>query len=127
MANMGYSAFDPFSPTTLSPYSPQPPQQQGYPGSQSYPAVPSHVQSTVNSVVGNEIPESNVIFKSKSDNWVQLNISNRRLDLGAPINPPRTFAESYRMVMDQAFENVLTAIARVSKDFESVREGIIPT
>jgi hypothetical protein len=106
MSNGGFSAFDPYIPTGGN--------QQQYSQQNVTPSYTPSTSRPVTSSGGHQM-----FMGGESAEWIQNCLTSRRMDLGAPIQPPKTFAESYRIVMDQAYENVLNAIARVSANLSS--------
>ncbi len=110
MAGNGFSAFDPFSPTGGPPQAQQVSQPQA-----SQHALSSYATPTATGPVNNAGSRT-ALFAGRGDvdQWIANCLASRRADLGPPVQPPRTFAESYRKLMDQAYENILRAIADVS-------------
>jgi hypothetical protein len=110
LAGSGFSAFDPFSPTG----GPSQAQQVSQPQASQH-ALSSYATPTATGPVNNAGSRT-ALFAGRGDvdQWIANCLASRRADLGPPVQPPRTFAESYRKLMDQAYENILRAIADVS-------------
>lgn len=103
MTGSGYSAFDPYNPTAGN-------QSQGRPVSQTSASYAPPIAAA--SGMGSR---TSLFARGEAEEWIRNCLASRRADLGPPVQPPTTFAESYRIVLDQAYENILHAIAQVSR------------